>query len=73
MLTRPRGKAPAVEILWRERGGPAVRPPERRGFGSRLLERGLAQEFGGTVRLDFAPTGVQCRIRLPLAGKVAAP
>ena len=73
VLKRPRGKAPAVEILWRERGGPAVRPPERRGFGTRLLERGLAQEFGGTVRLDFAPAGVECRIRLPLAGKAAAP
>jgi PAS domain S-box-containing protein len=70
-LKRPRNKAPTVEILWRERGGPAVRPPERRGFGSRLLERGLAQEFGGAVRLDFAPEGVECRISLPLrTGKV---
>lgn len=61
-----RGKPPAVEILWRERGGPPVRPPGRRGFGSRLIERGLAAEFGAEVRLDFAPEGVECRIRLPL-------
>ncbi|NOG74169.1 sensor histidine kinase [Roseicella sp. DB1501] len=57
---------PAVEIHWRERGGPPVRPPERRGFGSRLLERALPYESGGEVRLDFAPQGVECRIRLPL-------
>ena len=73
-LKRCKGEeAPVLEVLWRERGGPPVRPPERRGFGSRLLERGLAQEFGGTVRLDFAPEGVECRIRLPLAGRADAP
>jgi PAS domain S-box-containing protein len=58
---------PMVVILWRERGGPRVRPPERRGFGSQLLERVLSRESGGDVGLDFAPKGVECRIRLPLA------
>ncbi len=72
-LRRSKKKAPLVEIVWREHGGPPVRPPQRRGFGSRLLERGLAQEFGGTVQLDFAPEGVQCHICLPLTGKIAAP
>jgi PAS domain S-box-containing protein len=72
-LRRPRKKEPIVEIVWRERGGPPVLPPERRGFGSRLLERGLAQEFGGKVRLDFAPEGVECHICLPLTGRIDAP
>jgi PAS domain S-box-containing protein len=53
-----------IRILWRECGGPPVRVPERRGFGSRLLERGLAREFGGEVRLDFVPSGVECRISM---------
>ncbi len=69
-LSRSNRNAPLVAITWRERGGPLVRPPERRGFGSRLLERGLTQEFGGTVRLDFAPAGVECQICLPLTGKI---
>jgi two-component sensor histidine kinase len=56
-----------LDILWRERGGPPVRVPDRRGFGSRLLEQGLAREFGGEVRLDFQPEGVACRMRLTLA------
>jgi PAS domain S-box-containing protein len=55
-----------VEIDWRERGGPPVRPPKRQGFGSRLLERGLAQKFGGTVKLNFRPVGLECRICLPI-------
>lgn len=60
-----------VEILWRERGGPSVRPPERRGFGSQLLERALSRESGAEVALDFAPEGVECRIRLPLTAETA--
>lgn len=64
---RARDNVPLVDIVWRERGGPPVRPPTRRGFGSRLLERALPREFGGEVTLDFAPEGVECCIRLPLA------
>ena len=55
-----------IEIRWIETGGPSVVPPRRRGFGTRLLERGLAYELKAEVKLDFAPTGLRCRIRLPL-------
>lgn len=55
----------AVSIVWREAGGGAVVPPTRRGFGSRLLERGVARELGGRVTLDFDCDGVVCSIRVP--------
>lgn len=55
-----------LAFTWRERGGPPVVPPGRRGFGSRLLEQGLAQDLGGTVELDFKPTGLVCRLTAPL-------
>jgi len=64
--TGAKDQARAVAIIWQERGGPPVEEPKRRGFGSRLLERGLAQGSGGTTQLDFAPHGVNCRIWLPL-------
>jgi PAS domain S-box-containing protein len=51
---------------WAERGGPAVSPPTTKGFGSRLIERSLAAEFGGDVRIDYEPAGVVCRIEAPL-------
>lgn len=54
-----------VSIVWRESGGGAVAPPTRRGFGSRLLERGVARELGGRVTLDFARSGLVCAIRVP--------
>jgi PAS domain S-box-containing protein len=49
-----------VHIEWRESGGPPVRPPTRKGFGTRLLERALAHENGGRAELDYAPEGLRC-------------
>lgn len=53
-------------LRWAETGGPQVSPPQRRGFGSRLVERGLAQDIGGDVRLDFTLDGVMCSVDAPL-------
>ncbi|HEY9217147.1 MAG TPA: HWE histidine kinase domain-containing protein, partial [Phenylobacterium sp.] len=36
---------PELTLRWRELGGPRVEKPTRRGFGSRLIERGLAAEL----------------------------
>jgi len=55
-----------LQLIWTERGGPRVSPPERRGFGTRMIERTLASEFGGKVVLDFAPEGVTCTLIAPL-------
>jgi len=56
----------ALHLVWRESGGPAVVPPTRRGFGSRLLERGLRNDLGGEVELSYAPEGVAFRATVPL-------
>jgi len=60
-------QAPRLTIDWREMGGPSVTEPARRGFGTRLLERGLAQQLEAEVTLTFASEGLHCRIALPLA------
>lgn len=52
---------------WRECGGPAVKPPPRKGFGTELLERTLAFEFKGQTNLAFNPAGLQCTIAIPLS------
>jgi two-component sensor histidine kinase len=64
------GMVPALRIEWGESGGPTVVPPQRRGFGSRLIERGLAHEVDGEVDLDFSPGGVSCRVVVPLSSRV---
>ena len=55
-----------LELIWSEEGGPKVVPPATRGFGTRMIERTLAAEFGGTVTLQFAPEGVRCTVVAPL-------
>lgn len=73
-LSRPDGRVrfawtregEEIEMRWIEENGPSVTPPERRGFGTRMIERGLAAEFGGAVTLDFARDGLRCTIRAPL-------
>lgn len=57
---------PRLRIDWQESGGPPVGEPEHRGFGSRLLERGIAGELGGNVDIRFDPAGLQCRMDIPL-------
>ena len=53
-------------IHWRETGGPPVTKPSHRGLGSKVLERGLAHELGGTVTLDYRSDGVVCTIDTPV-------
>jgi PAS domain S-box-containing protein len=55
-----------LHIEWRERGGPRVQPPATRGFGSRLIEHGLAAEMGGTVTMHFEPDGMVCTVDAPI-------
>ena len=67
-LSMPRGRvalswAPVegrqtVRLEWREQGGPPVQPPSHAGFGSRLLQSGLAADLGEKTRLDFDPAGL---------------
>ncbi|GLK76646.1 hypothetical protein GCM10008171_19000 [Methylopila jiangsuensis] len=61
-----------LEMAWRESGGPQVNEPARRGYGCRLIERGIVQELGGEARIDFAPDGVACTLLVPLSQKVLA-
>jgi PAS domain S-box-containing protein len=57
-----------LAIVWHESGGPPVAGPRRSGFGRLLLERALAADLKGEVRLDFAESGLKCDITVPLDG-----
>jgi PAS domain S-box-containing protein len=67
--TGAEGREPRLKLSWREHGGPPVSPPQHRGFGSFLLERSLAQDLDGDVRLDFRPEGLVCSIEAPLSSR----
>ncbi|HWT08949.1 MAG TPA: sensor histidine kinase, partial [Roseomonas sp.] len=61
------GEDGVATLEWHESGGPPVSPPgaEQRGFGMRLLERGLAHDLGpgAEVRLRFPEDGVAVLMR----------
>ena len=54
-----------LRVTWSEHDGPPVTPPDRNGFGRRMLERGIAYELGGEVALDYARSGLVCRMSFP--------
>ncbi len=54
-------------LTWAERDGPPVTPPDRKGFGTRLLDRGLSADLGGQPKLTFAVEGVRAVLPVRLA------
>lgn len=64
---RPDGER--LILTWRETDGPVVVPPTHKGFGSQVIERGLAHELQAKVRLDFLPEGLVCTVDIPAPRK----
>ncbi len=59
-----------LRLVWTERGGPAVEPPTRRSFGTRMMGS-LGQQLTGQVQLAYEPGGFIYSLDVPL-GSVAA-
>ena len=54
-----------LAITWRESGGPPVKPPTRRGFGSLIIERSIPHELKGSAAVRFAPGGLEADFVVP--------
>jgi len=53
-----------LRVRWEEMGGPMPTPPQKAGFGMRLIEHAIARQIGSPVKLRFEPSGVVCEMRL---------
>ncbi|MGG5807636.1 PAS domain-containing protein [Falsiroseomonas sp. CW058] len=63
-----------LRLRWAESGGPPVEAaPERRGFGSRVIEMLTQGQLGGTVSRRWDAAGLVCDIALPVARVLAPP
>jgi two-component sensor histidine kinase len=55
-----------LRLTWTEKNGPAVQAPERRSFGTRLIET-LGKQLKGDVQLTYEPAGFVYAFDVPLA------
>ncbi len=55
----------ALALSWREADGPPVATPNRRGFGTTIIERSVPFELQGQAALRYAPTGLEAEFAIP--------
>jgi two-component sensor histidine kinase len=53
-----------LSLCWTESGGPSVKPPTHRGFGTRVMENIIRDQLHGEVRFDWRAQGLACEIAL---------
>jgi two-component sensor histidine kinase len=62
----------ALALTWEETGGPEVREPTSRGFGTRSLMASVESQLGGQAVFDWRAEGLVCRLHVPLTRKSPA-
>lgn len=61
----------AVRLRWEETGGPPVVPPQKKGFGTTVLQRAFSGSLHGKTRLDWRAEGLVCELEVPLESATA--
>ena len=62
-----RSEGDVFTMNWTERNGPPVRPPERKGFGTTVIDSMAGRTLGAEVQFDYAPLGLVWRLTCPTA------
>ncbi|WP_232627826.1 HWE histidine kinase domain-containing protein [Methylobacterium sp. Leaf118] len=71
---RRAGEAPGLlRMRWEEFDGPPVEKPARIGFGTRMIERVLSAELGGSAAIEYRPRGLVFTVEAPLPEERAPP
>jgi light-regulated signal transduction histidine kinase (bacteriophytochrome)/CheY-like chemotaxis protein len=56
----------ALELVWKERGGPPIQaPPTRKGFGTTIIEKSIPYELNGEASVSYKMSGLEARLMLP--------
>jgi CHASE1-domain containing sensor protein/two-component sensor histidine kinase len=55
-----------LRMIWSESGGRPVKPPEKPGFGTRLIDMNIRRELGGTIDRSYDDQGLRIEIVVPL-------
>ena len=59
-------------LSWEESGGPLVRKPESRGFGTKSLMTSIESQLGGQALFDWRSEGLVCQLSVPLGQRAGA-
>ena len=65
LITLDRRDNGDLELRWKERGGPPVRAPKRRGFGTTIIDQSIPHELQGEAEVEFALGGLEARFVVP--------
>ena len=65
LITFDRAANGDLALSWKERGGPPVQAPARRGFGTTIIEKSIPHELQGEAEVDFALGGLEARFLIP--------
>ena len=61
-----------LDFCWQERGGPEVWPPNRKGFGTTIIEHSVPYDLGGSAKIEYDPKGVRAQFLVPARHVVPA-
>lgn len=56
-----------LKLCWAEKEGPVPKPPKRRGFGTRLIERNVRHDLSGEVETYFTQSGFKAEFSIPIS------
>lgn len=65
-LVKPGRGRPKLHLEWKETGGPGAMAPEKKGFGTRLIERSIVNELRGAADIKYGRSGLSASIKIPL-------
>lgn len=60
-----------IDFDWVETGGPEVKPPSRRGYGTRVFKAGIEQQLKGTLDFRWLASGLHCKLSIPRSPDMA--
>lgn len=63
--------ATMLQLTWAETGGPLVKSPVRKGFGSIVIEKMVASSLNGSAKIDFAPGGIKWHLLCPVPSQTS--
>lgn len=65
VAVRTTANGASARLCWNEQGGPAVSPPEKEGFGSKLIELSIVRQLGGRIEREWTEKGLVVSMELP--------